>query len=99
MTISELNKFRNAIRNLRAELVYAAGGRTGAPRLLLEVRSALSRINARTFGICLSCRREIDLNQLMMTPWMSSCIVCQKASDGIVRPAGRVVEESLAGPA
>ena len=46
-----------------------------------EVRAALSRIQANTFGVCLDCETEIGLKRLVAVPWTRSCIVRQEAAD------------------
>ena len=48
---------------------------------LLEVRAALRRIAASTFGICLHCEENINLKRLAAVPWTSFCIACQEATD------------------
>jgi DnaK suppressor protein len=48
---------------------------------LREVRAALRRIDAGTFGICVDCEENINLKRLAAVPWASSCIVCQEAAD------------------
>jgi len=48
---------------------------------LREVRTALRRIDAGTFGICVGCDESINPKRLAAVPWASSCIVCQEAAD------------------
>ena len=48
---------------------------------LREVRAALQRIDAGTFGICVGCDENINPKRLNAAPWASSCIVCQEAAD------------------
>jgi DnaK suppressor protein len=48
---------------------------------LREVRTALRRIDAGTFGICVGCEENINPKRLAAVPWASSCIVCQQAAD------------------
>jgi DnaK suppressor protein len=48
---------------------------------LREVRAALRRIDAGTFGICVGCDENINPKRLAAVPWASSCIVCQEAAD------------------
>ena len=48
---------------------------------LREVRSALRRIEAQTFGICVECEQNISPRRLAAVPWASLCIVCQEAAD------------------
>ena len=49
---------------------------------LREVQTALGRIDAGTFGICLGCEEIISPRRLAAVPWASFCIVCQYAADG-----------------
>ena len=48
---------------------------------LREVRSALCRINAGTFGICAACEESIHSKRLAAVPWALYCIVCQNGAD------------------
>jgi DnaK suppressor protein len=48
---------------------------------LREVRAALQRIDAGTFGICTGCDESINPKRLAAVPWASSCIVCQEVAD------------------
>ena len=48
---------------------------------LAELRSALRRVNAGTFGFCLGCEGKINPRRLAAVPWASFCIVCQEALD------------------
>jgi DnaK suppressor protein len=49
--------------------------------LLRDVRSALGRINAGAYSICVGCEDNINPKRLAAIPWASSCIVCQEASE------------------
>jgi DnaK suppressor protein len=46
-----------------------------------EVRSAVRRIDAGTFGICIGCEENINSRRLAAVPWASFCIGCQEAAD------------------
>jgi RNA polymerase-binding transcription factor len=48
---------------------------------LREVRRALDRIAAGSFGICSGCEEDINPKRLAAIPWASFCIVCQEAAD------------------
>ena len=48
---------------------------------LREVRTALRRIDAGTFGVCVGCEENINPRRLAAVPWASSCIVCQEVAD------------------
>lgn len=60
-----------------------------------EVRMALRRIGAGTFGICLACDENINPKRLAAVPWASSCIVCQEAADREPVAHGNELEPSL----
>ncbi|MEK7405777.1 MAG: TraR/DksA family transcriptional regulator [Acidobacteriota bacterium] len=60
-----------AVRNLDREA-----------RLIRDVRAALRRISAGSFGICLHCEEEISPKRLAALPWASLCIRCQAEADG-----------------
>lgn len=46
-----------------------------------EVRAALLRIDAGTFGSCVECGEDINRKRLAAVPWAPLCIVCQDAAD------------------
>jgi DnaK suppressor protein len=46
--------------------------------LLVQVEAALSRIESGTFGECINCEQEINLNRLNAVPWSRYCITCQE---------------------
>jgi DnaK suppressor protein len=48
---------------------------------LREVRSALRRLDAGTFGICAGCDASIHAKRLAAVPWALLCVVCQEAAD------------------
>jgi RNA polymerase-binding transcription factor len=50
-------------------------------RLLRDVRSALGRIDACTFGTCLHCGEDISRRRLEAMPWARLCLPCQEAAD------------------
>jgi len=72
----ELDRIQNA-----SERDMAIGNLERDSRRLLEVRAALRRIEARTFGVCIHCEENISPKRLAAVPWTSFCIVCQEASD------------------
>lgn len=51
---------------------------------LRELRSALDRIDAGTFGLCLDCEEEISRNRLAAAPWAPYCIGCQEMADNLI---------------
>jgi DnaK suppressor protein len=64
--------------------------------MLREVRAALRRIDAGTFGICVGCEENINPKRLAAVPWASSCIVCQEATDCGQKTLRRGLDTSLA---
>jgi DnaK suppressor protein len=61
---------------------------------LAEVRSALLRVTAGTFGFCVGCEEKINPKRLAAVPWASFCIVCQEALDREKAP-GSDIDRSL----
>ena len=49
--------------------------------LLQMVRSALSRLEAGTYGTCVACEQPIPKKRLEAVPWTPFCIACQEAAD------------------
>jgi len=66
-------------------------------KLLREVRSALIRVDAGTYGICSDCQEDISMKRLTAVPWTASCIVCQQAADSMPGQHWNVDEELLVG--
>jgi len=62
---------------------------------LREVRTALRRIDADTFGICVDCEGNINPARLAAVPWASSCIVCQEAADREQKTPWSEIDASL----
>lgn len=50
--------------------------------LIRQIRAALGRIAAGTFGVCQGCRRPISPKRLLAVPWTPLCIRCQETADG-----------------
>lgn len=75
-TSDELDRVQNA-----NDRDYAMGNLERTSSRLGEVRDALRRIGAGTFGICAGCEENINLKRLTAVPWASYCIVCQEAED------------------
>ena len=72
----ELDRIQHA-----TEREYAMSNLERNSNRLRELRTALLRINAGTFGICVGCEEHINPKRLAAVPWASSCIVCQEAAD------------------
>jgi DnaK suppressor protein len=55
--------------------------------LLRQIRHALSRITAGTYGVCLHCDEEIPPKRMAAVPWAGFCIRCQEKIDaGEIQP-------------
>jgi DnaK suppressor protein len=74
---------------------WAMGNLARNSSRLREVRAALGRVDAGTFGICAECEEEINPKRLTAVPWASLCIVCQEAADLAEEAAGAEIEPSL----
>jgi DnaK suppressor protein len=48
---------------------------------LRELRSALRRLKAGVYGVCLECESEIGVKRLRAVPWARYCISCQELAD------------------
>ncbi len=47
-----------------------------------EVRAALARLDAGTYGLCVSCGQPIDDERLEILPLSTHCIRCAQAKPG-----------------
>ena len=45
---------------------------------LKEIEAALARLREGGYGVCIDCRREIDLERLRSKPAASRCFDCQR---------------------
>jgi RNA polymerase-binding protein DksA len=45
---------------------------------LADIRSALERLEAGTYGACTECGKPIDPERLEALPWAAHCIDCQR---------------------
>ena len=53
----------------------------GERDILRRVDDALDRIEATTYGICVSCEKKVQLARLDAVPWARHCIECQELQD------------------
>ena len=78
-----------ASADLLADLGYAEVARD--LRELNELKAALARIDAGTYGICATCGAEIDFGRLRAHPVATRCTACQatheRASVGASGPS------------
>ena len=49
--------------------------------LLRQVKAALQRIHAGSFGTCVDCEETISPKRLTAVPWATRCIKCQETAD------------------
>ena len=61
---------------------------TIASRTLLEVKDALRRIEAGTYGKCLDCGRDIEPARLEAIPWAQYCLEDQEKRDQAAQVGG-----------
>ncbi len=52
---------------------------------LMEIDSALTKINGGTYGICAECSREIPARRLQALPFATHCVECQSLADKRVK--------------
>jgi len=50
-------------------------------RILQLVNEALERVKGGTYGLCVSCRGEVQVKRLEAVPWARHCIDCQEKQD------------------
>jgi DnaK suppressor protein len=48
-----------------------------------RLRSAIERIDDRSYGVCLECEEEIAPKRLKAIPWAELCISCQERADDL----------------
>jgi DnaK suppressor protein len=54
-------------------------GMTNTDRTILnQIDEALKRINANTYGTCMTCEEEMQQKRLEAVPWAKNCISCQQ---------------------
>ena len=49
--------------------------------LARQLRSAIQRVDDKSYGVCLQCEEEIAPNRLKAIPWAEFCIRCQEQAD------------------
>jgi DnaK suppressor protein len=76
------------------EREMAIGNLERASARLSEVRTALQRIEAGTFGICRDCEEEVSMKRLTAVPWATLCLGCREAADRSQALITDVPEES-----
>jgi DnaK suppressor protein len=64
--------------------------------LARRLRSAIDRIDAGSYGICLHCEEEIVPKRLKALPWAELCINCQEEADRHARQNRSIHSDHLA---
>ena len=68
-----------AVQNENNEVLDALGN---AARTEVEkIKQALSRIDAGTYGVCISCGEAIKRERLSVLPYANYCMCCAKAKE------------------
>jgi RNA polymerase-binding transcription factor DksA len=60
-----------------------SGLEENAEHLLVEIESALGRIESGSYGTCEVCGRPIDEERLEAVPWATLCIEDKRAQEGV----------------
>jgi RNA polymerase-binding protein DksA len=50
-------------------------------RVLGAIDEALTRLDAGTYGLCLSCREAVAAERLEALPWTTRCIDCKRKEE------------------
>ncbi|KAA9132984.1 TraR/DksA family transcriptional regulator [Microbacterium caowuchunii] len=53
----------------------------GTRRVMDQIRAALERLDAGTYGNCLRCGEAVAPGRLEVLPYAETCIACQAASE------------------
>ena len=64
-----------------SERDFAVGYMERESTRLHEVKAALERIKAGSFGLCLDCDEAIGPKRLAALPWATACIACRERAD------------------
>ncbi|MEA3306118.1 MAG: TraR/DksA family transcriptional regulator [Candidatus Omnitrophota bacterium] len=54
---------------------------SGERETLLEIDDALKRVNEKTYGRCLSCKKRIAIRRLSAVPQAELCLPCQQKEE------------------
>lgn len=75
---------------------YAIGHLERVSSRLQEVDTALRRMDAGEYGVCIHCGDDINLKRLAAVPWTSFCIGCQEVADRRNKSANGSLDPSFA---
>jgi DnaK suppressor protein len=68
-----------ALSTMNRDLSYQLT--TGERDILRRIDDALDRIEAQSYGVCLSCSKKVQQARLDAVPWARHCIDCQELQD------------------
>ena len=68
-----------ALSTMNRDLSYRLT--TGERDILRRIDDALDRIEAQTYGVCVSCSKKVQQARLDAVPWARHCIDCQELQD------------------
>lgn len=54
---------------------------SGERETLIEIDDALKRVNEKTYGRCLSCKKRIAVRRLLAVPQAKLCLSCQQKEE------------------
>lgn len=61
--------------------------------IILQLRTAIYKIDEGTYGECSDCEEPINSKRLDALPWATRCISCQEAFDAAIA-SGEIVPET-----
>jgi DnaK suppressor protein len=64
-----------AVESYTKEFLF--GKSSGDRHILFLIREALSRIEDKSYGVCVNCENPIQPKRLEAVPWARHCIQCQ----------------------
>lgn len=100
-SVSELSSYDNHPADLGSETFERAKDNAlvgNYKSILAKVDDALEKINNGTFGICELCGNTIDTERLMVVPYSTYCIDCQREEESLRADSRRPLEEDVLGP-
>lgn len=100
---SELSSYDNHPGDLGSETFEAEKNfsfRNNDKYIIGEIDDAIKRIDEGNYGICESCKKEVDQERLDIIPYTRFCIECEKHNRENQRSEekGRPIEEQVISP-
>ncbi|MEW6522684.1 MAG: TraR/DksA C4-type zinc finger protein [Bacillota bacterium] len=100
-SVQELSMYDNHPADLGSETFERQkdlGTRYRLKQHLLEVDSAMRRVEQGSYGRCERCGAPIDTRRLEVVPATRYCVGCQKKADAHTPSRGRPIEEEVIRP-